>query len=542
MKQTTTLTRQAGAKPEPRASVKLVRCAIYTRKSSEEGLEQEFNSLDAQRDAGESLVRSQAGEGWVALSERYDDGGYTGGNTDRPGLQKLLADVEAGKIDCVVVYKVDRLSRSLLDFAKLMQSFEERGVSFVSVTQQFNTATSMGRLVLNVLLSFAQFEREIIGERTRDKIAATRRKGKWAGGHPVLGYDIDPRGYRLTVNSAEAERVRHIFALYLEHGSLLPVVGELARRKWHTKRWKTRKGKERGGKPFTRTSLYCLLTNVVFAGRVRYKQEVHPGEHPAVVDPGVFEEVQETLRRNGRTGGGPVRNQFGALLKGLLRCVACDSAMTPTHTTRADSRRYRYYVCSQAQKKGRSTCPAKSVPAGAIEEFVVERIRCIGRDPDLLREVLAQVRAKDEAHAGALEAEAGGIECDLKSWHSEVRRLSVQLVPGEDNGELVGRLADLHERIARAEGQARRVRAEIAAAAAQLVPEEEAARALSAFDPVWESLTPREQGRVIELLVERVDYDGAAETVAVTFRPAGIKTLAEELAQEQLEQPRGKRA
>src|SRR5688572_27855994 len=265
------MTRPSAGKPrptEPRASIRLVRCAIYTRKSSEEGLEQEFNSLDAQRDSGEAFVRSQAGEGWALVADRYDDGGYTGGNTERPGLQRLLADIEAGKIDCVVVYKVDRLSRSLLDFAQMMRTFEGRNVSFVSVTQQFNTATSMGRLVLNVLLSFAQFEREIISERTRDKIAATRRKGKWAGGHPLLGYDVDPAGYKLVVNTTEAERVRQIFALYLEHESLLPVVEELARRKCAVKRWQTRKGPERGGQPFTRTSLYRLLTNVVYAGKV----------------------------------------------------------------------------------------------------------------------------------------------------------------------------------------------------------------------------------------------------------------------------------
>ena len=205
----------------------------------------------------------------------------------------------------MVVYKVGRLSRSLLDFAQLMRTFEQRKVSFVSVTQQFNTATSMGRLVLNVLLSFAQFEREIISERTRDKIAATRRKGKWAGGHPQLGYDIDPAGYRLTVNAPEAERVRGIFALYAEHQALLPVVEELARRGWGTKRWATKKDPERGGQAFTRTNLYRLLTNVLYAGKVRYKDEVHDGEHPAVVDPGVFHKVQALLRRNGSTGGEP---------------------------------------------------------------------------------------------------------------------------------------------------------------------------------------------------------------------------------------------
>jgi site-specific DNA recombinase len=536
MRRATTNTR-----PEPRASVKLVRCAVYTRKSAEEGLDQEFNSLDAQREAGEAFVRSQAGEGWAVVPDRYDDGGFTGGNMDRPALKRLLADIEAGKVDCVVVYKVDRLSRSLLDFARMMQTFERHKVSFVSVTQQFNTATSMGRLVLNVLLSFAQFEREIISERTRDKIAATRRKGKWAGGHPILGYDVDPDGYKLVVNPAEAERVRAIFALYLEHGSLLPVVEELGRRGWANKRWTTRKGRDRGGKPFTRTGLYHLLTNVAYAGKVRYKAEVHDGEHPAVVDPGVFRRVQDLLRRNGATGGGPVRNQFGALLKGLLKCKPCGCAMTPAHTTKGD-RRYRYYVCVSAQKRGRAACPSKSVPAGPIEAFVVDRIRCVGRDPDLLREVHAQARLQEEARTAEWEAEERGLAKDLTTWNKELTRLSAQFRPGEDNGELVGRLAELHERIGAVEARVRQVRERIKAAAGRLVPEDEAARVLAAFDPVWATLTPREQGRVIDLLVERVEYDGSGGTVAVTFRPAGIRTLADELAREQAEQPRGRRA
>src|SRR3954447_24197004 len=213
---------------ESRPTLPLVRCAAYTRKSTEEGLEQAFNSLDAQRESTEAFVKSQTGEGWTCLPDRYDDGGFTGGNMDRPGLRKLMADIEAGQVDCVVVYKVDRLSRSLLDFARMMETFDKHRVAFVSVTQQFNTATSMGRLVLNVLLSCAQFEREIIPERTRDKTAATRRKGKWSGGRPLLGYDVDPRGYRLAVNEDEAVRVRAVFDLYLQHQALLPVVRELA--------------------------------------------------------------------------------------------------------------------------------------------------------------------------------------------------------------------------------------------------------------------------------------------------------------------------
>ena len=231
------MTKRGREADAPRA----VRCAVYTRKSSEEGLDQDFNSLDAQREAAESFIASQRAEGWRCLPARYDDGGFTGGNMDRPAVQRLLADIEAGLVDCVVVYKVDRLSRSLIDFARMMEVFEKRGVSFVSVTQQFNTTHSMGRLTLNILLSFAQFEREIISERTRDKIAAAKRKGMWGGGRPILGYDIDrlPGGNRLVVNASEAERVRRIFALYLECGSVSRTIARLDEMGWTTKAWTT---------------------------------------------------------------------------------------------------------------------------------------------------------------------------------------------------------------------------------------------------------------------------------------------------------------
>lgn len=514
--------------PSP-VSTPHVRCAVYTRKSTEEGLEQEFNSLDAQREAGESSIRSQAGEGWICLPDRYDDGGFTGGNMERPALRRLMADIEAGKIDVVVVYKVDRLSRSLLDFAQMMQTFEKHKVSFVSVTQHFNTATSMGRLILHVLLSFAQFEREIISERTRDKIAATRRKGKWAGGHPILGYDVDPQRFRLLVNAEEAERVRTIFKLYLEHESLLPVVMELERRAWLNKRWTTRKGRERGGKPFTRTSLYKMLTNVAYIGKVRYKDEIHDGEHAAIVDPVVWQRVQALLERNGRTGGAPVRNKFGALLKGMLRCVPCDSAMTPTHTTRSETRRYRYYVCCSAQKLGWHTCESKAVPAVQIEELVVRQIKAIGGDPRLLTEILEQARQQDAARAAELLAEQRELQKELTTWHGEMQSLTGRIRPGDDNGSAIARLADLQERISQAEQRALAIRDQVQAIHHQVLDAEETARVMSVFDPVWESLTSREQIRVLELLIERVDYDGSKKKVSIVFRPTGIRTLAREL-------------
>jgi site-specific DNA recombinase len=510
------------------ATLPLVRCAIYTRKSTEEGLEQEFNSLDAQRESAEAFIRSQANEGWTCLPERYDVGGFTGGNMDRPALQRLLADIQAGKIDLVICYKVDRLSRSLLDFANMMETFEKHGVSFASITQQFNSATSMGRLVLNVLLSFAQFEREIIAERTRDKMAATRRKGKWAGGTPLLGYDLDPRGGRLHVNDEEAQRVRAIFALYLEHQALLPVVHELARRGWVGKSWQTRKGRTRQGRPFTKTSLYRLLTNVVYAGKVRYKDETHDGEQPALIDLDTFQRVQALLRCHGPTLGPPSSQRFGALLKGLLRCVPCDCAMTPAHTTRKGSQRYRYYTCSGAQKRGWQTCPSKSIPAAPLEQLVIAQIQRLGRDPQVLQQVLAQVRQEDDALRAELETERSALEHDLVRGQGEARRLLAEVGTGQSNGRAVTRLAELQVRLGQLEERLARLRTQREALEQERLDEAAATRALAELEPSWEQMTPDKQGRLVRLLVARVDYDGERSTMAITFHSLGLKTLAGE--------------
>jgi site-specific DNA recombinase len=511
------------------ATLPLVRCAIYTRKSTEEGLEQEFNSLDAQRESAEAFIRSQAHEGWACLTDRYDDGGFTGGNMERPALKRLLADIRAGQIDCVVTYKVDRLSRSLLDFAKMMETFEQHGVSFVSITQQFNSATSMGRLVLNVLLSFAQFEREIIAERTRDKMAATRRKGKWSGGTPVLGYDLDPRGRRLHVNEEEAECVRAIFALYLEHQALLPVVQELARRGWVGKRWQTRKGRTRGGRPFTKTSLYRLLTNVVYAGKVRYKDEVHDGEQPALLDADTFGRVQALLRSRGPEVGPPSVHRFTALLKGLLRCVCCDCAMTPAHTTRKGGLRYRYYTCVQAQKSGWPTCPAKAIPAQPIEQLVIEQIQRLGHDPLVLEQMLTTVRQEDEARLAEWEGERVGLERDLLRGQGEVRKRLAEVGSGTSGNGAVARLAELQARLAQVEQRLARLRGQMEAWQQGCLDQAAAQEALAGLVPAWNTMTPDEQAWVVRLLVARVDYDGRQGKASITFQPLGLKTLAGEM-------------
>jgi len=512
---------------EPEPQPKQIRCAIYTRKSTEEGLQQDFNSLDAQRDSAEKYIASQAGEGWVCLPDQYDDGGFTGGNMDRPALQRLLADIDAGKVDCVVVYKVDRLSRSILDFAKIVERFEQHRVSFVSVTQQFNTTHSMGRLTLNILLSFAQFEREIISERTRDKIAAARRRGKWMGGKPLLGYDLVvlPGGSKLGVNDDEAASVRSIFELYLEHERIAPVLQELDRRAWRTKQWTTRKGTTVGGKPFDKVTLFRLLTNPAYLGKVRHRDDLYDGEHDAIVDEAIWRRAQALLQRNGRTGGGGVKNKYGALLKGLLRCVPCDCAMVHS-TSSKGPKRYRYYVCTKAMKRGWYTCPSKSVPAGELERFVVDQIRSIGRDPGVLAETIRQVRVQSQKAIADLERERGTLERDIAR---QSKALKQHLTAPGSNGSGVARQQD---ELRRLETRLTEVRERHVVLTRELVDEREVVQALSLFDPVWESLTPREQARIVQLLVERVDYDGKTGSVAVTFRPTGIKALAQKEAED----------
>jgi len=519
--------RPANGQKPPTASTK-TRCAIYTRKSSDEGLQQDFNSLDAQREAAEAYIASQKAEGWVCLPERYDDGGFTGGNMERPALRRLLADIDAGKIDCVVVYKVDRLSRSLMDFARIVETFERHNVSFVSVTQHFNTTNSMGRLTLNILLSFAQFEREIIGERIRDKIAASRQRGKWTGGTPILGYDVDRTagGPRLVINAAEASRVCQVFELYLERGSLLQTVAELERRGWRNKVWTTRDGRERGGLTFDKCRLYNLLTNVLYVGKVRHKSDVYAGEHEPIVAEELFARVQQQLQRNGRNGAVEHRNRHGALLRGLLHCKACNRVMSHTFTTRGQ-RRYRYYTCTNAVKRRRAACPSGSLPAIEIEAAVVDQIRCIGQDPGLLGDTLEAARCQAEEAIGRLEAERRAVERGLRRIQAEIRRASATTMDQECAASV---LANLNEQAAVAERRMTEINERVRELQAERIEAADVTAACSDFDNVWRSLSPREQSRLMQMLVQRVEFDAGDSTIEVTFHAAGIHALATENA------------
>jgi site-specific DNA recombinase len=371
-----------------------LRCAIYTRKSSEEGLDQHFNSLHAQREACEAYVRSQAGEGWSALKATYDDGGFSGGSLDRPALARLLADIGAGRIDVVVVYKVDRLTRSLADFAKIVEAFDARGVSFVSVTQAFNTTSSMGRLTLNVLLSFAQFEREVTGERIRDKIAASKAKGMWMGGTIPLGYSAptDPVTRALVVNEAEAATVRRVFELYLELGSVHRLRERLEAEGVRTAVRIARSGTMRGGQPFGRGGLFHLVRNRIYLGEIPHAGKTFPGAHPALVDRETFEAVQRLLDAHVRRSAAGDRTQAMALTGRLSN--AAGEPLSPTSTRGSKGQVYRYYVAASLQRgEKRSRGGVRRVPAAALEACVAETLQAALGAADLDSLIRAEVQA-----------------------------------------------------------------------------------------------------------------------------------------------------
>ncbi|MFW2341059.1 recombinase family protein [Brevundimonas sp.] len=399
---------------KPRA----IRCAVYTRKSSEEGLDQEYNSLHAQRDACEAYIRSQVGEGWTCLKTAYDDGGISGGTMERPGLKQLLADIAARRIDVVVVYKVDRLTRSLWDFAKIVEVFDTHGVSFVSVTQSFNTTSSMGRLTLNMLLSFAQFEREVTSERIRDKIAASKKKGMWMGGGVPLGYEAT--GRTLKINEAEAETVRYIFRRYLELKSVHALVAELKAKGIRSRLTTFSTGRKRGGAVIDRGAAYKLLANPAYLGKVRHKDEVYEGLHPAIVDQETFDAVQQILEANRvkRTTGSARRTE--SALMGKLFDEAGEP-MTPTFSVGRGGKRYRYYVSGSLQRgQLAGSCPDRihRVPGPAIDE-VVRRIaaRCGATVDDIVRVTI---------HSHQIHVTLGG-EDDERF----LERVQEHLAPGE---------------------------------------------------------------------------------------------------------------
>jgi len=393
------------------------RCAIYTRKSTEEGLEQAFNSLDAQTESCAAYILSQAGEGWEGIDKTYSDGGISGGHMERPGLQALIADIKLGKVDIIVVYKVDRLTRSLADFAKLVEVFDTHDVSFVSITQAFNTTTSMGRLTLNVLLSFAQFEREVTAERIRDKIAASKARGKWMGGLVPLGYDNVETA--LVINEVEAETIRSIFELYLDLGSVPALKSELDKRGIKTKLRTTKRQQQSGGRPFSRGHLYKLLCNPVYIGKVRHKDKVYEGEHEAIIGLGLWDKVQAQLKDNAPKRTRNINLESGSLLTGLIYDSTGDR-LTPVHTKKKD-RRYRYYVSRRLSLGELDDGSGWRLPASRIETHVISKLTALLSDPALLMDTfnLNDIRQSD---LKSIMEHAGSIAADINDLNPQIRR------------------------------------------------------------------------------------------------------------------------
>jgi site-specific DNA recombinase len=387
------------------------RCAIYTRKSVDDGLDQEFNSLDAQREAGEAYIASQKANGWVCLPERYDDGGFSGGNTSRPALKQLMAECRAGNIDVILVYKIDRLSRSICDFAELTKFFDQYNVSFCSVTQDINTSTSSGRMMLNILMTFAQYEREIIGERIRDKFAASKRKGMWMGGAVPLGYRVQDR--KLVVVDEEAESVRHIYRRYLDLQSPKRIAIELNAKGLKTKT----------GRPWNKGNLHHILRNCVYIGKVSHKGETFDGEQPAIVDLDTWETVQHFMDATPTNTDLTRKSDYVSALKGLLYCGHCGGMMTMAATTRKNGKRYSYYKCSRDSRRAVSSCPVKQVAATTLEDVVFEQISAVFRTPAMA----ARLAGLNGTDAGGM-ADALGKPFWAAATSVEKRRLVELLV------------------------------------------------------------------------------------------------------------------
>jgi site-specific DNA recombinase len=501
--------------------IPVVRVAAYCRQSVSKHDDPDFGSIEAQREAVEAYVTVRKADGWQLLPTEYNDLGVSGKNIERPAFRRLLADVEAGHVDAVAVYKIDRLSRSLPDFTRLMATFDRSGVVFVSTTQSIDTSTSSGKLMLNVLASFAEYERDAVSERVRDKVLATRRRGQWTGGNPPLGFDVVDR--QLVVNEAEAAQVRQTYGLYLALGSLAETATQLNQRGLTTKSWTTRSGTVREGSPWTKNSVRTLLTSPIPVGRLMAGDEVCDGQHKGIVDEETWQAVQAQLAARSPTRG-PTRPRAktGALLQGLLRCGQCGAAMGP-HSTKRHGRRYVSYVCATVQRQGAKVCPGSRVPAHELDGFVVSQLRALGSDPNLQRATI-------EAAKGARKERLAELRDQVTQAKDDARRLEAERKALQDRHgpDVVRRVAEVDSAHQRAADAIQAAQGEAQALSAATLRKDDLRAALEAFIPVWEHLFPAERRRVIALLIERVVYDAAAGELTIDYRPGGIRSLAQE--------------
>jgi len=496
---------------------KTMRCAIYTRKSHEDGLEQEFNSLDAQREAGENYIASQKGNGWRALPDRYDDGGFSGGNMERPALKRLLNDVEAGKIDIILVYKLDRLSRSLLDFMKLAEMLEQHNVSFVSVTQDINTSTSAGRMMLNILMTFAQYEREVIAERIRDKIAGAKRRGKHCGGCPVLGYDVNSEMKKLVVNKREAELVRKIYTRYCQVGSARQVAQEMNEQGHRNKTWKTSKGKLHEGTLFKPDIIYRILKNPLYVGRVPHYDKVYPGEQPAIVDEKTWNEAQKLLSENLVAGTGKKARAVSPF-RGLLECGYCHGSFGLTYTQN-HGRSYSYYLCEKDAKRAVGECPVRRIPSHDLEMLIMKALGEVFKTPTLLSKVYFAVKWINHEAIARLQAEQAELLASQEQLRGKL--MTAAKLGAEESVALIRQLRteinEVNQSLAVVNQELKKLN----------ITHEDVMAAFSSIEQLWEELFPAERYHLLRLLIEKVII--TSDGLRIQFKGGGIEQVAGEL-------------
>ncbi len=500
-----------------------VRAVGYCRQSVADQLE--FHSVLAQADAIANYVACRASDGWTLLPTEFHDRGFSGGNTDRPGYQALLQAIEAGAIDVVVVHRLDRISRSLSDFVSFIALLDRHGVGFVAVTQCFDTTTSIGRLTMNLLGCFSEFERACISERTRAKFVAARQRGLWVTGRPPLGYDLVEG--ELVVNEQEAATANQIFALYLRCASLRATIDELDRLGIRTKLNTRKDGKHFGGSRFCKQVLAHMLANPVYVGQLRSGEEVLPGKHPAIVEQSVFDAVQTKLASNAVDGAHEARNKHHALLRGRVHCARCGAEMGHDFTRR-HGRLYRFYVCQRARSKGADACPGSRCSAHDLEAFVVERIRGIGTDPRVLDAAIAAARAEADAQRPALISQVRRLEAEQRRLQKERDGLlSAAAEAPRDAGPALARTREIDGDLGSLGTRLTDARAELTAVEACTIDGGGLREQLQAFDALWDQLDTHEQVRLIGLLIESVRVDAVDGTLEIEFRGAPPKSAQE---------------
>ncbi len=503
-----------------------VHVALYSRKSSERGMEQEYNSIDAQRGILEAFVADHADEGWVALPDEYSDGGVSGATLNRPGLKRLLADITAGKVNVVAVYRLDRLSRDTAGFLELMTFLKAHDVEVVSPNDRIEQATATDRLQLGIRMHISQYERELAGERIRDKMRASRRQGLWQGGRPPLGYDVVTK--KLVVNEPEAGQVRDAFEAFQRTGSLVETLDELTRRGIRTKSWITQKSRHIEGKPFGVHTLRRLLSNVLYTGQQLVEGQPYRAEHDPIVEQELWNDVQRLIvtRKRGERRRKPKRSR--AALQGLLKCGVCGAGMLPTYSAKR-GRRYSYYVCHTMASRGAAACPGSRIPAGDMEASVVEQLRTMGRNPEVVAATVAEARVQVEARQQELTSELRRARANAKRLNAERDNL-LQAVQkgGKDVPALVETLRTAEQTAGEADEHVTSVRVTLKALKAQVIDEADLAQALADFEPVWEAIFPDEKARVLNLLLERVVYDAPTSSVRLTFWSEGVRSLLDE--------------